>query len=62
MVNDLRSQVLIRDFVELCRDLGLRVVAEGVETSEQGDQLAARGGEVAPAGFSGGWCRPGSCP
>lgn len=48
MVNHLRSQVLIRVWVGLRHDLGLRMVAEGVETSGQRDLLAAMGCEVGP--------------
>jgi diguanylate cyclase (GGDEF)-like protein len=46
MVEDPRCQVLIRGFVGLFRELGLRVVAEGIETSEQRDLLIAMGCEV----------------
>jgi len=46
MVEDPRCQVLIRGFVGLFRELGLRVVAEGIETSEQRDLLVAMGCEV----------------
>ena len=46
MVEDPRCQVLIRGFVRLFRELGLRVVAEGIETSEQRDLLVAMGCEV----------------
>jgi EAL domain-containing protein (putative c-di-GMP-specific phosphodiesterase class I) len=46
MVEDPRCQDLIRGFVGLFRELGLRVVAEGIETSEQRDLLVAMGCEV----------------
>jgi diguanylate cyclase (GGDEF)-like protein/PAS domain S-box-containing protein len=46
MVEDPRCQVLIRGFVGLFQELGLRVVAEGIETEEQRDLLVAMGCDV----------------
>ena len=38
-----RCQVIVKRAIELAHDLGLRVVAEEVETQEQREWLAARG-------------------
>lgn len=46
MVEDPRCQVLVSGFVRLFRELGLRVVAEGIETREQRDLLVAMGCDV----------------
>jgi diguanylate cyclase (GGDEF)-like protein len=43
MTTDAEDAVIVRSTVELARNLGLRVVAEGVETAEAYDQLAAYG-------------------
>jgi PAS domain S-box-containing protein len=40
---DARCRVIVSRVIELAHELGLRVVAEGVETEEQRDFLAARG-------------------
>jgi EAL domain-containing protein (putative c-di-GMP-specific phosphodiesterase class I) len=42
-LGDPRCQVIVRRAAELAHDLGLRVIAEGVETVEQRDRLAASG-------------------
>jgi diguanylate cyclase (GGDEF)-like protein/PAS domain S-box-containing protein len=44
--HDQRCQVLIRGFMGLFRELGLRVVAEGIETPEQRDLLKEMGCDV----------------
>ena len=43
LLADRRCQVIVRRAIEMAHDLGLRVVAEGVETAEQRDRLAADG-------------------
>jgi diguanylate cyclase (GGDEF)-like protein len=43
MTRDAEDAVIVRSTVDLARNLGLRVVAEGVETAETYDQLAAYG-------------------
>jgi EAL domain-containing protein (putative c-di-GMP-specific phosphodiesterase class I) len=47
MSTDAEDAVIVRSTVDLARNLGLRVVAEGVETAEAYDQLAAYGCHVA---------------
>jgi EAL domain-containing protein (putative c-di-GMP-specific phosphodiesterase class I) len=42
-LGDARGQVNVRRVTELAHELGLRVIAEGVETAEQRDRLAAGG-------------------
>ena len=39
--------MIVRSTIDLARNLGMRVVAEGVETSEQWDQLAGYGCDIA---------------
>jgi len=46
MVEDPRCQVLIRGFLGLFQELGLRVVAEGIETPEQRELLVKMGCEI----------------
>ena len=43
MTTDAEDAVIVRSTVDLARNLGLRVVAEGVETAEAYDQLATYG-------------------
>ena len=43
MLAEKRCQVIVARVVEMAHDLGLRVAAEGVETEEQRDLLAAKG-------------------
>jgi len=43
LIVDRRCQVIVRRAIEMAHDLGLRVVAEGVETAAQRDALAADG-------------------
>ena len=43
MVNDKESATLVRTIIAMARSLGLKVVAEGVETPEQGKALMAMG-------------------
>jgi len=43
LTNDEREQTLIRSMISLTHDLGYRVVAEGIETSEAADMLAEMG-------------------
>jgi diguanylate cyclase (GGDEF)-like protein len=45
--NPVRDQTLYRSVIKLCDDLGLDVIAEGVETAEQADMVAAAGGRLA---------------
>jgi EAL domain-containing protein (putative c-di-GMP-specific phosphodiesterase class I) len=44
---DPRAQAIPKAVVAMARDLGMTTVAEGVETPEQGDELAALGCEQA---------------
>jgi EAL domain-containing protein (putative c-di-GMP-specific phosphodiesterase class I) len=41
--DETRSQAIVARVIDLAHDLGLKVIAEGVETSEQRDFLADRG-------------------
>jgi EAL domain-containing protein (putative c-di-GMP-specific phosphodiesterase class I) len=43
LLREPRCQVIVRRAIEMAHDLGLRVVAEEVETKEQRDSLAASG-------------------
>jgi EAL domain-containing protein (putative c-di-GMP-specific phosphodiesterase class I) len=43
LLTEPRCQVIVKRAIELAHDLGLRVVAEEVETREQRDYLAASG-------------------
>lgn len=43
MVNDERCRILVRGFVRVFQDMGLRVVAEGIETEQQRQGLLAIG-------------------
>jgi len=45
--NPVRDQTLYRSVVKLCDDLGLDVIAEGVETAEQATMVARAGGRLA---------------
>jgi EAL domain-containing protein (putative c-di-GMP-specific phosphodiesterase class I) len=47
MATDENDAVIVRSTIELARNLGLRVVAEGVETEEAWHQLALLGCEIA---------------
>jgi len=38
-----RQQILVRQVVSLCKELGARVVAEGIETVEDAEALLALG-------------------
>jgi diguanylate cyclase (GGDEF)-like protein len=51
MTSSASDATIVRSTVELGRDLGLTVVAEGVETREVWDMLAARGCELAQGYF-----------
>jgi EAL domain-containing protein (putative c-di-GMP-specific phosphodiesterase class I) len=53
MALDENAALIVRSTIELGRNLGLRVVAEGVETREVWDQLAALGCHVAQGYFFG---------
>ena len=43
LLDEKRSQAIVARVIDLAHDLGLKVIAEGVETREQRDFLAARG-------------------
>ena len=45
------SSLIVRSTIDLVRDLGRKTVAEGVETQEQWDQLAAAGCNIAQGYF-----------
>ena len=45
--NPARDQTLYRSVIKLCDDLGLDVIAEGVETAEQAEMVARAGGRLA---------------
>lgn len=45
--NPARDQTLYRSMIKLCDDLGLDVIAEGVETVEQADMVSRAGGRLA---------------
>ncbi|MDQ3871569.1 MAG: EAL domain-containing protein [Chloroflexota bacterium] len=53
MASDENDAVIVRSMVELGRSLGLRVVAEGVETRQLWDQLRALGCDVAQGFYLG---------
>jgi EAL domain-containing protein (putative c-di-GMP-specific phosphodiesterase class I) len=53
MAFDENAALIVRSTIDLGRNLGLRVVAEGVETREVWDQLAALGCHVAQGYFFG---------
>lgn len=55
--NPARDQTLYRSVITLCDDLGLEVIAEGVETSEQAEMVARAGGRLAQ-GHLFGWPVP----
>jgi EAL domain-containing protein (putative c-di-GMP-specific phosphodiesterase class I) len=55
MSEDANDAVIVRSTIELAHNLGLGVIAEGVETIEAWNQLAALGCDVAQ-GFL--MCRP----
>jgi sensor c-di-GMP phosphodiesterase-like protein len=43
LVQDSRTRLLVQGFVRMFQELGLRVVAEGIETIDQRDALLAKG-------------------
>ena len=45
------SAVIVRSTIDLVRDLGRKTVAEGIETQENWDQLAAMGCDIAQGYF-----------
>lgn len=51
MVADHDDAIIVRSTIELARDLGLQVVAEGVETSDTFDRLALLGCDLAQGFF-----------
>ncbi|WP_105363325.1 EAL domain-containing protein [Mycobacterium sp. ITM-2016-00316] len=55
--NPARDQTLYRSVITLCDALGLEVIAEGVETSEQAEMVARAGGRLAQ-GHLFGWPVP----
>ena len=40
------KQKLLRSIVSLCRELGIEIIAEGVETAEEREALVAIGGDL----------------
>ena len=44
---------LVRSFVELCADLGIALICEGVETAEERDTLLALGCDLLQGYFFG---------
>jgi EAL domain-containing protein (putative c-di-GMP-specific phosphodiesterase class I) len=40
------KQKLLRSIVSLCRDLGIEIIAEGVETESERDTLVGLGGDL----------------
>jgi diguanylate cyclase (GGDEF)-like protein len=46
IAGDPRTQAIVRSTIDLARNLGLRVVAEGIETEEVAEHLAALGCEM----------------
>jgi EAL domain-containing protein (putative c-di-GMP-specific phosphodiesterase class I) len=55
LVVDAQDETIVRSTIDLGHNLGLQVVAEGVETNEVADRLRALGCDVAQ-GY--GICRP----
>jgi diguanylate cyclase len=51
MASDDNDAVIVRSTIELGQNLGLRVVAEGVETAEVRDRLSVMGCDVAQGFF-----------
>ncbi|MBB4051023.1 diguanylate cyclase (GGDEF)-like protein [Devosia subaequoris] len=53
VTNDLASRAIVKTMVDLCRNLGISCVFEGVETEEQLQALVALGGTVMQGYFFG---------
>jgi EAL domain-containing protein (putative c-di-GMP-specific phosphodiesterase class I) len=62
VVGDARRSTLARGFVRVFQDLGLEVVAEGVETEEQRQALLAMGCAVGQGFLFGRPCAPDQAP
>ena len=58
MLKDLKNAMIVRSVIELGRNFGLTVVAEGVETKEVFDALVALGSDEVQGYFI---CRPQTC-
>jgi EAL domain-containing protein (putative c-di-GMP-specific phosphodiesterase class I) len=58
MLKDQKNAMIVRSVIELGRNFGLTVVAEGVETQEVFDALVALGSDEVQGYFI---CRPQAC-
>ena len=48
-----KDEILIRDVVDLGKDMGMQIIVEGVETSEQSDFLEGIGCDIAQGYYYG---------
>lgn len=59
IVSDRRDQAIVKSTIQMARDLGLDVIAEGVETAQQRDWLLDKGCTHLQGWYYGAARRPG---